>query len=218
MTIYKAIISFSDYGTGCVIRVVDLEDLTKLIEANLGPDREDLYNINRVNLSIFELGQGEHVEPPVHCFTKLSPGKAILRSLYSEMSPKYGINSGKQTLPMCLTALAFNRLKPAADWTKADIDEILNKGDQLYLQTMKDIQKAEIESQLNETEGAGKMNETNKVEENNVFKQTNEEGSGETLASRSFNVRTDNVKKEFNIGLNKFEVEFEDIREGKKII
>lgn len=206
-------ILLSDYGAACVIRVVDLEDLTKLIETNLGPDREDIYNINRVSLSIFELGHGNNIEPPLNYYTKLSPGKAILRSLYSEISPKYGLSNGKQTLPMCLTALAFNRLKPSADWTKTDIDEILNKGDQLYLRTMNDIQKEELQMQMNDTEARTELEiEANKEVEDGSERN---EGSGDSLTSQNFTIRTGNVKKELDIGLNKFDVEFEDVRQGK---
>lgn len=138
-------------------------------------------------------------------FTKITNGMAILRSLNSEFSQKYGINSGKQTLPMSMAALAFNRLKPSAEWSKADLDEILNKGDQLYLTTMDEIQEKETHEQL---AAAEKNTELADNDGNN--------GGGDGLpSSSSFSVKTDNVKKELTIGLNKFDVEFEDLGQGK---
>lgn len=111
---------------------------------------------------------------------------------------------------MCLTALAFNRLKPSIDWSKADLDEVLNKGDHLYFETMSDIQEMEQQEKEPET-----TEET--IVQNEMSKEQND-GSGDSLPSQSFRIKTDNVKKEFNIGLNKFEIEFEDIEQGKRYL
>lgn len=110
---------------------------------NLSPGKEDFFNIGWVKVKFCEVGEGA-IRPPLNYYTKIKDGCAILRSLYSEISTKYDINCGKQTVPMCLTALAYNKLKPSRDWTKADMDEILNKGNDFYTETMNDILKREL--------------------------------------------------------------------------
>lgn len=155
-------------------------------------------------MTFFELRDGETIEPPLNHYNKTDPGKAILRSLYSEISPKYGINIGKQTIPMCMMALAFNRLKPSADWSKADLDEILNKGDKLYVQVMDDIHMIEAQQQPN-------SNLHNSAEASPYL-----DNESDNLAPKdSFRISTDNVKNEFTIGLNRFNLEFESVEHGK---
>lgn len=186
-----------------------------MIEANLGPDSEDVFNINRITIKFYEVGHGDNIMPPLNNYIQIEPGKAVLRSLYSEISPKYGINCGKQTLPMCMTALAFNRLKPAANWSKADIDEILNKGDNLYLATMNEIQKDEARKllELDKNIKTGDVENPNNVERMNSA--TSQDGKEDALDSEIFRIRSDNVRKEFNIGFNKFQLGFEDLKTGK---
>lgn len=119
---------------------------------------------------------------------------------------------------MCMTALAFNRLKPSADWSKADLDEILNKGDKLYAQTMNELQEKEQMNEIGEiTDVTGeKVDPTEADVPGEIAEVQPNDGSGDSLPSQSFRIRTDNVKKEFQIGLNNFQVEFEDVQEGKK--
>lgn len=104
-----------------------------------------------------------------------------------------------------MTALAFNRLKPSFDWSVADVDEILNKGDHLYYDTMEDVQRAERQKK-----------DAGSTEDPSVGQTEMEsDGSGDGVQRQSFGIKTDNVKKEFSIGLNKFNMEFEDIGQGK---
>lgn len=110
-----------------------------------------------------------------------------------------------------MAALAFNRLKPSFDWSVADVDEILNKGDRLYYNTMEEVQRAERQ------EKDGGSTEDPSVGQTEIKSELDDanDGSGDAMQSQSFRIKTDNVKKEFSIGLNKFNMEFEDIGQGK---
>nr|CAI5839704.1 unnamed protein product [Callosobruchus analis] len=130
------------YGTACILRAILISDLAAAIEVNLKAGSENLFNIHRINVEFYDSGSGV-VRPPLNHYKAITDDSAILRSLFSEKSTKYDLNCGKQTIPMCLTALAFNKLKPSKDWDQKDIDEILNKGDKLYTQTMNQIQERE---------------------------------------------------------------------------
>ncbi|KAG5865092.1 hypothetical protein JTB14_025599, partial [Gonioctena quinquepunctata] len=213
----------SGYGTACIVRTALLDDLSDILEANLGPGSEHFYNINKITITFCKFGEGDVYRPPLNHFTKINDNSAILTSLFSEISSKYNINCGKQTIPMCLTALAFDKLKPARDWTKQDLDEILNKGDELYQQSLIEKLKRELD------EGASYSTEFKPASLN----IRSENGSGDakkgdsspvtgTVASimqedeeqENDIITLDNVKKDFPIGLNKFQLEFEDVGEG----
>lgn len=122
---------------------------------------------------------------------------------------------------MCLVAMAFNRLKPALDWTKADLDEIINKGDNLYVQTMDGIQQIKNAQQLcdlKEEPKDGQLSEIKEepgVENNTALTQI--DGNGDSSSSASFKIVSDNVKTEFCLGFNKFDVEFEEVEKGEVI-
>ncbi|VEN60728.1 unnamed protein product [Callosobruchus maculatus] len=135
------------YGTACVLRAILISDLATAIEVNLKAGSENTFNIHRVNVEFYDSGSGV-VRPPLNHYKAITDDSAILRSLFSEKSTKYDLNCGKQTIPMCLTAMAFNKLKPSKDWDQKDIDEILNKGDKLYTLTMNRIQEQEEQEAL----------------------------------------------------------------------
>lgn len=211
------------YGTACVLRIQDINELSKSIEVNLSCAKEDFYNISWVKISLCEVTDGI-IRPPLNHYTKINDDSAILRSLYSEISTRYDINCRKQTVPMGLMALAFNKLKPSKEWTKADMDEILNKGNDFYVDTMKDILKEELKfAQEGEVEDDTKApTETTGGSEGKEGKPalSSEEvvDEGEETAEQPPEedglVDSNNVNKEFYVGFNKLTVEFENFAEG----
>ncbi|KAJ8954144.1 hypothetical protein NQ318_005738 [Aromia moschata] len=216
----------SGYGTACCVRTLDIEELAKSLEINLRPGKEDFYNISRVKIRFLETG-GDVVRPPLNNYKKITDDRAILRSLYSEISTKYDLNCKKQTVPMCLVALAFNKLKPARDWTKTDLDEIMNKGDNLYVQTMDKIGREEEEQVAAYAAGAASPQvEGKEAPSAPAPSPPTDEGVSELMESPKAKdedevvvdpdgiVNTSNVLTEFNIGLNKMKIEFQDAAEG----
>lgn len=102
--------------------------MAKSIEANLDPNTEDFFNISKVKVTLYEAGVEGTIKPTLNNYESINDKSAILRSWLSERDDKYEIRKGRQTVPMCITAVGFNKLKPAAEWTKNDIDSILDKG------------------------------------------------------------------------------------------
>ncbi|XP_060534309.1 uncharacterized protein LOC132706789 [Cylas formicarius] len=185
------------YGTSCVIRSTDLEDFTHFVEHNLEPGTEDLYNISCVRLMFDAGGATSLAKQTLNNYTRLKDNVAILQSWTSENADKYGARIGKQSVPMCLVAIGFNRLKPSKQWTKYDLDLILDRGDALYIETMEKIQYNEVE----DLEAGGDASQSEAA-----MRLTNE-----TLEIEIF---SDNVHKEFDIGPNRFTVTLEDAAEG----
>ncbi|XP_056633874.1 uncharacterized protein LOC130443328 [Diorhabda sublineata] len=228
------------YGTACILRANHLEDLIEILLANFAPTKENYYNIHNVKITFSQVDADQLIRPIMEFYKRLSENKSILRSLYSEISNKYDLNIGKQTIPMCVMALGFNRLKPSIEWNQQDLDEILNKGDAYYTASMIEILKEEEMEHLSKirtgnvpTSGQEISEYETKSEEESIPKK--EEGSKkseeEAVAVKSetveeeekeeekdehapLEITLDNVKKEFNIGFNKFNVEIEDVEEG----
>ncbi|XP_074039685.1 uncharacterized protein [Leptinotarsa decemlineata] len=218
----------TDFGMACILRTTFLDDLLNTLVANLGPGKESIYNINKITVTFLETADGDLYRPPLKNYKRVNDRCSILRSLYSEISTKYDVNGGKQTIPMCLAALAFNKLKPASDWTKQDLDEILNKGDALYVQSMVELLAKEAEPETepkpevkSEVDGSGDAKSETKpsVEKSDVtgnvksfFTESKLEGDLNKLDDGS--ITLDNVKNEFSFGLNKFKLEFEEVNQG----
>ncbi|XP_023310426.1 uncharacterized protein LOC111691585 [Anoplophora glabripennis] len=214
----------TSYGTACALRIQDVDELARSLEINLSAGKEDFYNISWVKVKLCEVQDGV-IRPPLNNYTKVGDGSAILRSLYSEISTKYDINCRKQTVPMELMALAFNKLKPSKEWTNADMDEILNKGDDFYTEIMNDILKEELKSGAEageEEEMAVSGTEGTEGSEGKGKNTATSEGEmpeeDQEIADKSPEedgvVDTTNVNKEFYVGLNKMAVEFENVAEG----
>jgi hypothetical protein len=57
------------------------------------------------------------------------------RGRFNQGDTRFSLTSrGKQCMANALQAIALSRMKPVSSWTTADIDEILNFGDKLYLE------------------------------------------------------------------------------------
>ncbi|XP_044260521.1 uncharacterized protein LOC123008654 [Tribolium madens] len=132
------------FGTACILRLLTIEDLTNALMTNLGADKQNFFNISRVVVKLIDMTEDGVVKPPLNYYEMVNEFIAILRSNNSERDKKFAINSGKQTVPMCLAALAFNTLTPSFDWTKEDVDQVLTFGDKLYTTTMEDMYSGEI--------------------------------------------------------------------------
>ncbi|XP_019769617.1 uncharacterized protein LOC109544047 isoform X1 [Dendroctonus ponderosae] len=219
------------YGTSCVIRFVHLDDVVNAIVANLEPNLEDFFNITKVKISLYEAGAGA-VKPPINNYTAINETSAILRGWLSEQSSKYEIRRGRQTVPMCIAAVAFNKLKPSGEWTKTDVDVILDKGDELYVESMADAQKV-LEGENAQAgapeEGAGvdsqaggdaqpaaptpqppAASKENAAEDESAVEEEEEEEPVEM----EIKISSENVKTELDIGPNNLTVEFADVAEG----
>ncbi|XP_030747483.1 uncharacterized protein LOC115875982 isoform X2 [Sitophilus oryzae] len=210
------------YGTSCTIRFLTLDDLVQIAEANLDCNTEDLFNVTKVTINLYDAGSAGSAVPPLNNYVKLTDNSAILRSWLSENNEKYEIRKGRQTVPMCLTAISFNKLKPSIQWTKNDLDEILDKGDDLYIQSMAKIQSEMDESAVEvdtEEDEEGTQPANNKAakeiadsEETENEEQTQQEGEEEPEVE--VKVTSENVKNDFNIGPNNFALEFSEIASG----
>ena len=126
----------TSYGTSCILRLMNLEDLANAMKVNLGTNKENLYNISRVVVKVFDITEEGVTMQPLNFYETLSQLVAILRSNTSQKDKKYDISAGKQQVPMCLAALAFNSVSPSLEWSKEDLDQVLNLGDKLYTDTM----------------------------------------------------------------------------------
>ncbi|EFA04883.1 hypothetical protein TcasGA2_TC014944 [Tribolium castaneum] len=131
------------FGTACILRLLTIEDLANALMTNLGADRQNFYNISRVVVKLMDITEDGVVKPPLNYYELVNEFVAILRANINERDKKFTINSGKQTVPMCLAALAFNTLTPSFDWTKEDVDQILTFGDKLYTSTMEEMYSGE---------------------------------------------------------------------------
>lgn len=116
------------YGTSCSLRLLQLEDLATAIETNLDPSSEDVFNISKVTVILYEGADEGAVKPSLNHYKAINDTTSILRGWLSDQNVKYESRRGRQTVPMCITAVGFNRLKPASDWTPNDVDIILDKG------------------------------------------------------------------------------------------
>ncbi|RZC38818.1 uncharacterized protein BDFB_004743, partial [Asbolus verrucosus] len=123
-------------GTACVLRMVNIDDLTNALMTNFGADPQNLYNISRIVVNLIDLTEEGVVKPPLNHYESISDLVAILRSNLSENHKKFGLNVGKQTVPMCLAAFAMNALTSSSTWSKEDLDQVLVIGDRLYLDSM----------------------------------------------------------------------------------
>ncbi|KAK9886347.1 hypothetical protein WA026_015864 [Henosepilachna vigintioctopunctata] len=172
----------SSYGTACVLRLLTIDDLAKAIESNLGPNKLSFFNISAINVNMLTAEEeGGMVRQPLNNFKLVIPDNenvAILLAKTSNKDPKFEFNAGKQTVPMCVTALGMNKLRPSSGWNAEVLGNIIDIGQKYFEDCM-----AEYEA-------------------NGVVV---EEDKG--ITSR-------NLGKEFKIGLNKIEVEFEQVAEG----
>ncbi|XP_028139261.2 uncharacterized protein LOC114333567 isoform X2 [Diabrotica virgifera virgifera] len=238
------------YGTACILRSSQLNSLIDVLLANFAPTPENFYNVHNVKVTFSEMDDDDLIRPVMEFYKRLGENKLILRSLYSEISNKYDLNVRKQTVPMCVMAIGFNRLKPSIEWNQQDIDEILNKGDALYTDCISEILKEEETLHLTQirTGNVAPLDQTTANEEaengekeavtpeegtktGNDVTKSNEETKPETTELEGsvkeeeeveeeedehapIQITLDNMKKEFNIGLNKFDVEVETEAEG----
>ncbi|XP_044261040.1 uncharacterized protein LOC123009011 [Tribolium madens] len=121
------------FGTACVLRTLNIKDLTQIFLSNLKADHLNLFNISRIDVKIVEITDEGFVKPSRNNYDELNDFTTILRSNFSQKHQKFGfLNIGKQTVPNCLAALAMNMLIPSEFWRKEDVDQILNFGDRLY--------------------------------------------------------------------------------------
>ncbi|KAL1502116.1 hypothetical protein ABEB36_007308 [Hypothenemus hampei] len=219
----------TDYGTSCTLRFLCIEDMVKTIEANLDPNVENFFNINKVKVTLYEIGEEGMKKPALNNYTKINDNSAILRGWLSEMSPKYQIRRGRQTVPMCMMAISINKLKPSNEWTKNDMDIILDKGDVLFMESMGEVQKnleskvVEVNSdepQVNPQGGgdappvlrapASKTPEEDKKIDDIIIEEDEEEEPSEV----EIKITSENVKSQLNIGPNNIELEFSTMAEG----
>lgn len=178
--------------------MLTIADLAKAIASNLSPRPTDFFNISRVIVKTFELDESGVVKPDLNHYQaidnstdttdSISGTIAILRSLFSCNDPKYKLNRGKQTIPMCLVALGMAKMMPSSEWTIQIVDTILDLGDALYIRTM-----VKIEEERNDLEGNMDLSEAQ-------FLEDDEEAAD--------NVTADNVQKDYQIGNNRIDIEF----------
>ncbi|XP_968612.4 uncharacterized protein LOC657031 [Tribolium castaneum] len=125
------------FGTACVLRALDLAQLTQIFLSNLNADRLNLFEISRIDVKIVEITDDGFVKPPRYNYDELNDFTTILRANFSQRHQKFDfLNRGKQTVPNCLAALAMNMLIPSEYWKKDDLDQVLNFGDRLYAFSM----------------------------------------------------------------------------------
>lgn len=171
------------------MRILNLEDLAKSVETNMGSSRQAMYNIARVVVKIWEMVEDGVVRPPLNNYREVNKNIAILQSQYSECSKIFKLNAGHQSVPMCLVALGMTRLFPSEVWTAHILDKVMKLGDEYYGSSMVELEK----NGLLDNEG-------------------DEQRTGDVEIVVP--VTSENVLKTFNIGINKLGVEFLDTMEG----
>ncbi|KAK5638441.1 hypothetical protein RI129_012736 [Pyrocoelia pectoralis] len=126
----------NNYGTACVMRLLTLEELASMIEGNLEPSYNNAFNISRVTITVWEMEEGGISRPPLNNYKEVNLSTAILRSTVTERSCMFKLNKGKQTIPMCLAAVAMMKIYPSSIWNQDIMEEILIVGDKLFVDTM----------------------------------------------------------------------------------
>lgn len=66
-----------------------------------------------------------HVNTENHCVP-------FIQGNFHQANARFGSNAGLQCLPNCLSALTYNKLLSATEWTAFDMDKILITGNELY--------------------------------------------------------------------------------------
>lgn len=131
------------------MRFLTISELTNMLLTNLGADRQNLYNISRIVVTVIDITDDGVVKPPLHNYQALSDYVAILRSNFSQKHKKFDLNVGKQTVPMGLAALAMNILIPSITWKQDDLDQVLVFGDKLYDKSMEANYIEELPPEMN---------------------------------------------------------------------
>lgn len=55
-----------------------------------------------------------------------------MQGSFHQADPFFEDNAGTQCVAICLSGLAYHKLKSALSWTTSDIDQVLMTGDELY--------------------------------------------------------------------------------------
>lgn len=79
-----------------MLRIVELDELAKSIEANLGPGNQDLYNISRIGFKICERTEDGKIRTDFSNYDELEAGTAILSSRYHMGSPEFEVRFAYQ--------------------------------------------------------------------------------------------------------------------------
>lgn len=229
--------TITDFGTACVMRILNISDLAKSVETNLPPDPEDTFNISRVAVKIWEITDDGLARPPLNNYTEIDSRCSILRSNYQEGSEFFKLNKGKQSVPMCLVAVAMVKLYPASIWSVDVLDEVLKLGDELYVKSMGELLKKPDEEEevvveepvpppdavsvastvKNKPKSAPAEEEKEEVkDEVKIFEEGEEEEKEpmEEIVFAADAITSKNVVTDFFIGINKFHV---DIDQEEKV-
>lgn len=140
------------FGTACIIRSTNIEDLNQCLLTNLKADQKNLFNISRVDIKIVDITDDGFIKPPLNNYTELTDHTTIIRSNFSQKHHKYDLlHNDKQTIPNCLAALAMHLIISAENWKSEDVDSVLNVGDKLFQQSMAALYESnQIEINSNE--------------------------------------------------------------------
>lgn len=131
----------NNYGTACVLRLLTVEDLARTLEANFEPGTNNMFNISSLRFIVWQKEEGGIMKPPLYNYKEVNAYTSILRTISSVKSARFKLNSGKQTIPMCLVAAAMMKIYPASVWTVDIMEEILTVGDKLFTDTMIDRER-----------------------------------------------------------------------------
>ncbi|KAF5281689.1 hypothetical protein FQA39_LY17710 [Lamprigera yunnana] len=143
----------NNFGTACILRFLEIEDLVKTLVTNFDSGTSNLFNISSFEFVVWESSPNGSIRPPLNNYVEVNPYTSILRSNYSNISTIFKLNVGMQTIPMCLSAVAMMKLYPANMWNVDILEEILRVGDKLYTDTMVERERREdllIEDDINE--------------------------------------------------------------------
>lgn len=174
--------------------------MEKVLQANFKPDVTSLYNINRVDICIWDKVGGVY-RPRLYNYQELSPSTAILRSSTHEGDKEvFDIYSDKQTVPNILASFAMNLVFSSNLWTQNTMDEILNIGEKLYEKSREEILKNEIRPRRL----SDQVEEEEVVEEAIPERVEGEEDEFPEPIPVTDDVIIENVIKEYKIGINKF--------------
>ncbi|CAH2003564.1 unnamed protein product [Acanthoscelides obtectus] len=128
-------------GVACVTWFKNLKDLVALYMNNV----EKAYKTDPFYLSKVEITDYVDVPDAWYSFKGLVPGKWILRGTVAQSNKKFPEKSRNFQSPAnCLMAITLQYLVPMKDWDSETVDQVLDKGDQLYNETLVYLEKQSI--------------------------------------------------------------------------
>ncbi|XP_049883610.1 uncharacterized protein LOC126379090 [Pectinophora gossypiella] len=155
---YGTRVSLQGGGKACLLYFTRVTRLCEYFMDNVRNLKRKPFSISEIG--VFELGERPE---PVNKMTPVAPSRWIVRGNFHEGDERFPEDHrNKQATPTSIAAIAMAELIDPAEWTPADINECLVRGDILYEKTMEHLDKLGINF---ETPAKSEENEGGEEEE-----------------------------------------------------